>query len=168
MAEKKLRDVLFTPWRFLYIKKGRDKVQDVPCVFCDAVQKDVNVETLVLYKGKYCSVILNKYPYNNGHTMVIPNNHVAELPLLPQEAYLELNDLLLKTYSAIKDSYKPGGLNIGMNIGRTGGAGIVDHLHYHIVPRWDGDSNFMPIIAGTKVVSESPETTYERLKPYYE
>lgn len=100
--------------------------------------------------------------------MIIPHDHIDDIMNLSEATYTELNQLLKKAYSAIKQCYKPGGLNIGMNVGRTGGAGIAEHLHYHIVPRWDGDSNFMPIIAGTKVVSETPEQTYERLKPYYE
>lgn len=167
MSEKKLRDVLFTPWRNSYIKKTIDKVVTPGCVFCSAVEKGVGVESLVVFKGVEASVILNKYPYNNGHTMVIPHAHVDDLSALSSSSFEELHSLLRKTYGAIKAAYNPGGLNIGMNVGRTGGAGVADHLHYHLVPRWNGDSNFMPILAGTKVVSEDLETTFNKLVVHF-
>ncbi len=137
------------------------------CVFCEAVNSGAGLESLVLHKGKTASVILNKYPYNNGHTMIIPNAHLQELTDLSPDAFTEVHELLKRSYEVLKKVYQPGGLNIGMNIGKTGGAGIADHLHYHIVPRWEGDSNFMPIIAGTKIVSEALEDTFNKLIPHF-
>ncbi len=164
----KLRDVLFTPWRAKYVKRDRPESEmESQCVFCSAVKAGPSPESLVLFKGKFNSVILNKFPYNNGHAMIIPNDHLQELTQLPEPAFLEIHELLRTTYIILKAVYAPGGLNIGMNVGKTGGAGIAEHLHYHLVPRWDGDSNFMPIIAGTKVVSESLSETYSKLEPHF-
>lgn len=159
------RDVLFAPWRYSYIKRGGES--DKNCVFCDAIAKGPSLESLIVYQGKTCSVILNKFPYNNGHTMIIPHSHTGELADLKPQVFDDLHKLLKKTYEVLRQVYDPQGLNIGMNLGRVAGAGIVDHLHYHLVPRWKGDSNFMPVIGGTKVISESLEQTYQKLLPLF-
>jgi ATP adenylyltransferase len=156
---------LFAPWRREYIKGCEVGEEAKTCVFCSAFKKGVGFDSLVLYQGQHSSVVLNKYPYNNGHTMVIPHQHTADLLELSKEAFDELHQLLKKTYEAIRRAYSPHGMNIGMNLGRVGGAGITDHLHYHLLPRWGGDTNFMPVIGGTKVISESLEQTYEKLLP---
>jgi ATP adenylyltransferase len=159
------RQILFTPWRHTYIKRALAETES--CVFCEALAKGPSLESLVVFKGETCSVILNKYPYNNGHTMIIPNRHTADFDKLNMREYMELHELLKRTMEALKESFDPQGFNIGMNLGRVGGAGIVDHLHYHIVPRWTGDTNFMPLIGETKVISETLEETYKKLVPLF-
>lgn len=157
------RETLFTPWRSTYIKKGAIPEKPGGCVFCEALEVGVSKESLIVFKGEHASVILNRFPYNTGHTMIIPNRHLSSLSTLSVEIFTELNGLLKKTCGAIEKTYGPQGINIGMNLGRAGGAGIVDHLHYHLVPRWVGDTNFMPVIGQTKVISETLEETYEKL-----
>ena len=159
------RQVIFAPWRHTYIKKARSESEG--CVFCEALAKGQSLESLVVFKGATCSVILNKYPYNNGHTMIIPNRHTAEFDKLNMREFTELHELLKRTIEALKEQFQPQGFNLGMNLGRVGGAGIVDHLHYHIVPRWSGDTNFMPLIGETKVISETLEETYKKLVPLF-
>jgi len=159
------RQILFTPWRKTYIKRAL--TETAGCVFCEALAKGPSLESLIVYKGETCSVILNKYPYNNGHAMIIPNRHTAEFDKLNMREFMELHELLKRTMEALKESFNPQGFNLGMNLGRVGGAGIVDHLHYHIVPRWTGDTNFMPLIGETKVISETLEETYKKLVPLF-
>jgi len=159
------RQVIFAPWRHSYIKRARGETEG--CVFCEALKKGVSEESLIVFKGQSCSVILNKYPYNNGHTMVIPNRHTANFEKLGSEEFSELHQLLKKTKEALQVAFQPQGFNIGMNIGQIGGAGIIDHLHYHLVPRWMGDTNFMPLIGETKVLSETLEDTYKLLVPLF-
>ena len=156
--------VLFAPWRFKYVKRA-EKNETEECVFCTSVNKGVGFVSLLLHKGTHASIILNKYPYNNGHTMVIPNRHTADFNELTPQEFTELNSLLKRAHNALQRGYEPQGMNIGMNLGRTGGAGIIDHMHYHLIPRWNGDTNFMPIVGGTKVISESLEETYKKLLP---
>lgn len=153
---------LFAPWRHKYIEATTHDESGV-CVFCEALKLGPSLESLIVFKGEVCSVILNKYPYNNGHTMVIPHRHTSEFDKLSQGEFKELHDLLRKTFTVISKAYGPHGMNIGMNLGRVGGAGVLGHLHYHLVPRWNGDTNFMPIIAQTKVISEGLEETYKKL-----
>src|SRR5439155_14279391 len=116
---------------------------------------------LVLFRGATCYVIMNLYPYNTGHLMVVPYIHTAELPGLDPTIALELFDLTRQSVGLLEEAFKPHGFNIGMNLGRTAGAGIDEHLHMHIVPRWEGDSNFMPIVGGTKLIPEALDQTYE-------
>jgi ATP adenylyltransferase len=161
----KKKSVIFAPWRHTYIKKARSESEG--CVFCEALGKGPSLESLVVYKGATCSIILNKYPYNNGHTMIIPNRHTADFDKLNMREFTELHELLKRTMEALKEQFQPQGFNLGMNLGRVGGAGIIDHLHYHIVPRWSGDTNFMPLIGETKVISETLEETYKKLVPLF-
>ncbi len=154
--------VIFAPWRNSYIKRDQSLKG---CVFCDGLKKGVSFESLIVYSAKTCSIFLNKFPYNNGHLLVIPHRHTPDLASLNKEEFNELHEVLLKAHSAIIKSHNPQGINIGLNLGRAAGAGIIDHLHYHLVPRWSGDTNFMPIIGGTKVISEELEQTYNKLLP---
>jgi ATP adenylyltransferase len=110
---------------------------------------------------------MNKYPYNTGHLLIIPLRHCGEFSELTREELYEMQDLLQLSVAALRSEYKPGGFNVGLNLGSAGGAGIPEHLHYHLVPRWDGDTNFFPLLAETKVVVEDLEVTYQRLLPYY-
>ena len=143
---------------------GRSAAQS--CVFCSELDSSESV-SLKLYEGDQCFVILNKYPYNNGHLMVVPKRHLAKLSeALPSE----LSELMSLTGAAervLSEAYDPDGLNIGINIGRSAGAGVPGHLHIHVVPRWDGDTNFMTVTAETRVMPEEPRQTVERLKPFF-
>jgi ATP adenylyltransferase len=154
-------DHLYTPWRMAYIRGEKIPVEG--CVFCQlATSKDDNKQ--VIAYSKYVFVILNKYPYNNGHLMVIPYEHVPSLEVLSPEA---LTDLMLMTNHALtvlRKNYTPSAFNIGANIGAAAGAGIAEHFHLHIVPRWPGDANFMAVIGNTRVIPDTLENIYAELK----
>ena len=157
------QDVLFRPDRLKYVRK---LINQVGCVFCSATEK-VSFETLSVYHSKHSMIVLNKFPYNSGHLLVIPRRHCGDLLKLSQEEHYDLHDTLRLAMTALNEIYEPGGMNMGMNLGATGGAGIPEHLHYHVIPRWGGDLNFFPLIAGTKVVVESLEQTYQSLSGYF-
>lgn len=153
-------DRLWATWRMGYITGEKES----GCVFCRIVSDDRDEENLVLHRGAHCFAVMNLYPYNNGHIMVIPYSHISDLSLLKDEECSELMKTVRFFSKIIKKAINPEGMNIGMNIGRSGGAGIADHLHIHIVPRWTGDSNFMPIIGETRVISEHIKETYGKLR----
>jgi ATP adenylyltransferase len=136
------------------------------CVFCDRIRLPESHDraSLILLRAEHNFVILNLYPYNSAHLMVVPYTHTADFVALPQETAVEMMALAQKMVRVIKDEYGPQGFNLGMNLGRIAGAGVADHLHMHVVPRWSGDTNFMPIVGATKVMPELLETTYDRLK----
>lgn len=136
------------------------------CVFCEALQAKAP-DGLLLARGRTCFVILNLYPYNSGHLMVVPNRHVPSLADLAPEERAELIELTSKCECALNEAYRPQGMNIGMNLGRSAGAGIVDHLHVHLVPRWTGDTNFMSVVGQVRVLPEELERTAERLRPIF-
>ncbi len=160
-------EIKFTPWRMAYIASGEGpKIEG--CVLCALGQMSPAAENLVLHKGAHCYVVMNKFPYNTGHLMVVPYAHTADLPGLEAAPAAELFDLTRRAVSILGDVYQPHGFNIGMNLGRTAGAGIDEHLHMHIVPRWNGDANFMPIVGGTKLVPESLDQSYARLQPAFD
>ena len=141
--------------------------RDSPCVFCAALSGS-QMSPLTLHQGDRCFVILNKYPYSNGHLMVVPTRHVGTLS---DATAAELTELITLTRTAeivLTEAYEPHGLNVGMNLGRPAGAGVLDHLHVHVVPRWNGDTNFMTVTAETRVVPEEPAQTVERLRPLFE
>lgn len=137
------------------------------CIFCRAASSDDDRKSGVLFRGKLAFVIMNMYPYNNGHIMVAPYKHTGDFGKLSAEEMLEISTILQRWQGVIKKAMKPDGFNIGMNLGRIAGAGFEDHLHYHLVPRWSGDTNFMPIIGETKVVPMSIEEGYELLLETY-
>ena len=153
---------MWAPWRLEYISKEADEIDG--CIFCELPKLKNDRKTLIPYRSKLSFVILNKYPYNNGHVMVVPYKHTHNLLELDEEIQLDCIKTLNKVVRAFNKVYNPDAMNIGMNIGRAGGAGIEEHLHWHILPRWNGDTNFMPVIAGTKVISESLESTYNKLE----
>jgi ATP adenylyltransferase len=155
------RRVLFRPDRYKYVKKIE---RDEGCVFCRAAEGPPSFETLCVFKTKHSMVVLNKYPYNSGHILILPQAHIGNLQDLSSDQYLDLMDLVQRCFKAVEKSYQPGGLNFGLNQGATAGAGLPDHLHFHLIPRWSGDLNFFPLIADTKVVIESLEQTYEKVK----
>ncbi len=157
---------LWAPWRMQYILNDIDKTDG--CIFCDFPRANDDEKYLIPFRSERCFVILNKFPYNNGHVMVVPYLHTGDLLEVPDETLMDMQKTIQKTITVLKNIMNPHALNIGMNIGRTAGAGIDDHLHYHIVPRWDGDTNFMPIIAETKVISESLEATFKKMKQEFQ
>jgi ATP adenylyltransferase len=140
--------------------------RETGCFLCENQKKDPR-EVLVLTQTKHSMVMLNKYPYNNGHLLVAPKRHQKELVELGSEEYVDLSETLRQSVAVLRRALKPGGVNLGMNLGRTAGAGVEDHLHWHIVPRWDGDMNFMPVIAETKVMPQHLLDSYDRLKPHF-
>ncbi|MEE4310512.1 MAG: HIT domain-containing protein [candidate division KSB1 bacterium] len=153
-------DILWAPWRIDYILREKED----GCIFCNRVQQKEDRKHLILHRGKTCFVIMNYYPYNNGHVMVVPNRHIAELPGLRAEEHNEMMQLVSRSIEVISEKMMPHGFNIGMNLGASAGAGVKDHVHFHVVPRWTGDMNFMPVTGHTKVISEALELTWERLK----
>jgi len=155
---------LWAPWRIEYILSKKEK----DCIFCSKPAEQDDKKNLILLRGEFSFVIMNYYPYNNGHLMVVPYRHVAELPDLSKHENSEIMKFLTVCTKALQQSMFPHGFNIGMNMGEVAGAGIKDHLHFHIVPRWNGDTNFMPITGHTKVVSEALEETWKKLKPLFQ
>jgi ATP adenylyltransferase len=157
---------LWAPWRLQYIKIA-EQINEEGCIFCDfpAENKKNDRKNLILYRSKSGFIMMNKYPYNNAHLMVVPYQHTDTLETLSAEERLELMNLLQKAKAALQETCFPHGFNIGMNLGRVAGAGIDEHIHFHIVPRWNGDTNFMPIIGGTKVISAGLEATWDSLYP---
>jgi ATP adenylyltransferase len=141
------------------------------CIFC-ALPKEMGDEAdrrnLIVARSRCSFAILNRFPYNSGHLMVIPLRHTADFTSLAQEESADLHGLLQLAISALGEAYRPDGFNIGMNLGRTAGAGIADHLHYHAVPRWAGDTNFMPVVGATKVLVEHLQESYEKLRPIFD
>ncbi|MHB1326317.1 MAG: HIT family protein [Thermoleophilia bacterium] len=154
---------IWAPWRIEYILGEKEQT----CLFCRVLEEDRDVENLVLYRGRSAFVILNLYPYNPGHLMVAPNRHVSELELLgPGEAH-EVMDLTQKSVTALKLTMHPDAFNSGFNQGEIAGSSIKEHLHLHIVPRWQGDNNFMPVLADMRVVPQALEETYAMLSPHF-
>jgi len=151
---------LWAPWRIEYILSEKPK----ECLFCRVLKEDKDEDNLLLYRGRRSFIMLNKYPYNNGHLMVVPNRHVPSIENLADDELLELNKLVQLSIKILRGAMHPHGFNIGSNIGRVAGAGIEDHFHIHIVPRWLGDTNFMPIISDTKVMVEALKETYRKLR----
>jgi ATP adenylyltransferase len=153
--------VLWAPWRLKYITADKEE----GCIFCKKPKEGNDKENLILYTGETSFIIMNRYPYSNGHLMTVPYKHTNSFSDLTQDERLDLMNLTAKCLDILQ-VIKPEGFNIGMNLGRTGGAGIDDHLHFHIVPRWSGDNNFMPVIGDIRVMPEYLEETYETLKKH--
>ncbi len=158
---------LFAPWRIEYILRGDERPE--VCIFCayPADGPGRFRDHLILAATERCFVIMNRYPYANGHVMVVPARHVADPAALAAEDWQATSELLRRTASAVKTGLGAAGLNVGMNLGRAAGAGIDTHLHWHVVPRWVGDHNFMPVCADVKVMNDALEAAYERLLPHF-
>lgn len=154
-------DKMWAPWRLEYIKNV-DKNNE-GCIFCDKPKQNKDQENLIVYRDKFCFIILNKYPYNNGHLMVVPFEHKSDILEISTDILLNIQVVIQKAIKALKYTIEPHGFNIGLNMGRSAGAGIADHIHYHIVPRWNGDTNYMPVLADTKVISEALNQTWKKL-----
>lgn len=169
---------IWAPWRGEYVE-SIDSPKSGECIFCreftpqESTDSDLsskskkNPDKLVLFTDDKAVVMMNKFPYNNGHVLIAPVTHTSEFETLEVEISNYLTKLINLTITSLKDCYSPDGFNIGMNLGRIAGAGIPDHLHYHVVPRWNGDSNFMPAIGETKVMPEHILKSVEKLKPYF-
>ncbi|MGB5894688.1 MAG: HIT domain-containing protein [Ignavibacteriaceae bacterium] len=159
---------LWSPWRSKYIESLSNKNDDDECIFCEAAKNDVNdPENLLVRKGELTFTLLNLYPYNNGHLMIIPFRHIGDLDDLSDKEGHEIIKELQIARRSLKVISQPHGFNIGANIGRAGGAGIDEHIHFHIVPRWSGDTNFMPVLGEVKVISqELKETKLKLLNAY--
>jgi len=156
-------DYLWAPWRIEYIKHAKDE----GCILCDKPAAGDDAANLILYHGAHNFIILNAYPYNPGHLMVAPDRHVATLDGLSDVERNELFELVSRSVVILRKVFCCDGFNIGLNLGKIAGAGVDKHIHTHIVPRWAGDTNFMPVIADTRVINEAVAETYARLKPVF-
>jgi ATP adenylyltransferase len=156
---------LWSPWRLAYVTGTGDPAPG--CVFCTALTR-ADAEPLLLYRGRTCYVILNLYPYNNGHLMIVPDRHIATLAAATSEERNEMIELTRRAEIAVTEAYQPHGMNVGINLGRPAGAGVLDHLHIHVVPRWNGDTNFMTVVGEVRVLPEDLSQTAGRLKPIFE
>jgi len=159
-------DRLWSPWRYEYIASGSAADPQLQgCVFCNLqADPDRDQANFVLYRGSHNFVVLNIYPYISGHLLIVPYEHVGELDATTKKTTDELMDLTKRCQTALRQVYQPTGFNIGMNLGKSAGAGIVDHIHIHILPRWTGDTNFMTTISNTRVIPEDLATTYQKLR----
>jgi ATP adenylyltransferase len=149
----------------VYIDQGG---KDGRCIFCAKNLQEQPRETLVLTQTKHSLVMLNKYPYNNGHLLLAPKRHENKLDDLPQNEHTDLQETLRRSVAIVRAVLNPGGINLGMNLGKCAGAGVEDHLHWHLVPRWEGDTNFMPVVGETRVIPQHLLDSYDRLKPHFE
>ena len=155
---------LWSPWRSKYIASGVDS-QAEGCVFCSiAASPDQDASNFVLHRGQHAFVLLNLYPYITGHLMVVPYQHTSEFDSVPKEITDEMMDLAKRSQTALRAVYSPSGFNMGMNLGSAAGAGIADHIHIHLLPRWSGDTNFMTTVGESRVIPEALEVTYQKLK----
>lgn len=159
------RDVIESPHRLQYVRKV---IKPKGCVFCNAAKNAKDSDSLVLFSNRSMMVLLNKYPYNNGHLLIMPKKHIADFEKLSDKDLMAMQKLTKHSLKILKKVYNPQGFNTGMNLGLVAGAGIPDHLHLHIIPRWGGDTNFFPLIAQTKLVIETTEQSYKILKPQFE
>ena len=158
-------DIIWAPWRIKYILGCKDK-KDNTCFLCEKPKSKNDEENYILYRGEKAFIVMNAYPYNNGHLLIAPYRHVYSIEELTDEELLEVFKLVQKSVAVIKKVMNPDGFNIGINIGRSAGAGV-SYFHVHVVPRWTGDTNFMPVLSNTKVIPEMLSETYKRLKPHF-
>lgn len=156
---------LWAPWRITYIEGGP---KEAGCIFCTKFQNVDLRAALVLTHTAHTVVMLNKYPYNNGHLLLAPKLHENSLAQLPAAAFVDLNETLRRSIEIVREVFNSAGVNVGMNLGKCAGAGIEDHLHWHIVPRWEGDTNFMPVLAETRVLPQHLLDSYDRLQPRFQ
>jgi ATP adenylyltransferase len=155
---------LWAPWRLAYVTSASGGIPD--CIFCNTSEPGCG--DLIIARGRVSFVVLNLYPYNNGHLMVVPDRHVASLASMTSEEQADLMRLTRHAEIALNEAYTPQGLNIGINLGKPAGAGVADHLHVHLVPRWNGDTNFMTVVGNVRVLPEDLSETAKRLRPIFE
>jgi len=154
---------LFASWRYAYVTRGDDRGR---CVFCEA-QESPEAGSLIVHNGATAYVILNLFPYNSGHLLVVPRRHIASMSLLTHEELVEMAELTQASERVLHEIYRPQGVNVGMNLGRPAGAGVADHLHTHLVPRWTGDTNFMTVVGEVRVLPEEVGRSAERMRPAF-
>ena len=159
-------DRLYTPWRHDYIKgaSGEKSGHGEGCVFCLLHARSDDEQTFILHRARFNFIILNIYPYTSGHLMIVPFAHTADFSNLPAETSAELMELAKRAHAVLDEVYRPHGFNLGMNLGQSAGAGVADHLHLHLLPRWTGDANFMSTVGDTRVLPEDLKTTFAKLK----
>lgn len=158
-------DVIWAPWRMEYILSEKEKKG---CIFCVGNDGPADGERLILYKGEMSMVMMNKFPYNNGHLLVAPLRHTPDLEGLSPEENLDLILMVKKSLGILKKVMGPEGFNVGLNLGKVAGAGVEEHMHFHLVPRWNGDTNFMTVTGDVRVIPEHIRETCNKLKPYFE
>ena len=154
-------DYLWTPWRYAYVTTA-ERISG--CIFCDLPKEADDAKVRIVHRGQHCYVVLNTYPYTPGHVMIVPFAHLDELQKLPVAASHEMMDLSQRMETALRQLYTPDGINLGMNIGKAAGAGVAGHIHMHVLPRWVADANFVSVIGETRILPETLEMTYERIK----
>ena len=154
-------DYLWTPWRYNYVSTA-EKASG--CVFCNVVAAGDDEKVLIVHRAKYCFVILNAYPYTPGHVMVVPYAHLDEVQKLPSEGATEMMALSQRMESVLRELYHPDGINLGMNIGKAAGAGVAGHIHMHVLPRWVADGNFMSVVGETRLLPETLDVTWKRMR----
>ena len=154
-------DYLWTPWRYAYVANAQSSTG---CIFCDLPRVGDDAKVFIVHRAKYCYIILNAFPYTNGHVMIVPFAHEDELRKLAAEAATEMMSLAQRMETVLREIYRPDGINLGMNIGRAAGAGVAGHIHMHVLPRWVADANFMSVTAETRVLPETLDTTYKKIK----
>jgi ATP adenylyltransferase len=154
-------DYLWTPWRYAYITSAHNTSG---CIFCDLPKVGDDAKVGIVYRGQACYVILNTYPYTSGHVMVVPFAHLDELQKLPTVAAHEMIELSQRMERALRQVYRPEGINLGMNIGKAAGAGIAGHIHMHVLPRWTADANFISVVGETRILPETLDQTYAKIK----
>ncbi|HEY8692598.1 MAG TPA: HIT domain-containing protein [Chloroflexota bacterium] len=159
MAERNL----WAPWRLAYIKGEKEP----GCIFCTRLARSTDEKDFILCRGERSFVILNAFPYTNGHLMIVPFDHISEVEALADATLAEMDQLLKQSITALKKAFAPQGFNIGWNIGRCAGAGVEEHVHEHVVPRWNGDTNFMPVLADVTVIPDILADTWRALMPYF-
>lgn len=156
---------LFTPWRMAYVTSAD---RDPGCVLCRASEEGTDAERLIVHRGERNLVLMNLYPYTGGHVMVVPVRHLGSLAEAEPAELAEMMMLARRLETVMREVYHPDGINLGMNLGRSAGAGVADHIHMHLVPRWTGDTNFMTVVGGTRVIPEEPEQACLRLRPFFQ
>ena len=157
-------DVLWAPWRMEYILSDQKSSE---CIFCPGTDRTNDPDRLILWVGDLTMVMMNRYPYNNGHLLVAPVRHVSSLDQLTEQEMLDLLGMVRGSVEILKKAMNPEGFNVGLNLGKVAGAGVEAHMHFHIVPRWNGDTNYMTVVGEVRVIPEHIKRTYERLLPYY-
>ncbi len=154
-------DYLWTPWRYAYVTAA-EKISG--CIFCDLPKQGDDANVRIVHRSQYCYIVLNTYPYTPGHVMIVPFAHLDELQMLPAAAANEMMELAQRMERVLRALYTPDGINMGMNIGKAAGAGVAGHIHMHVLPRWVADANFLSVVSETRILPESLEMTYERIK----
>jgi ATP adenylyltransferase len=156
--------VVWAPWRMEYV--GSDQARE-GCIFCPGDDRTQDEKKLILYRGEWSIVLMNRFPYTNGHLLIAPLRHISSFDSLSPDEKLDLLNMVERSVSVLKEVMDPAGFNIGMNLGRVAGAGVEDHMHFHIVPRWSGDTNYMTVLGEVRIIPEHIQATYEKLLPFF-